>query len=82
MDKTQIVELLKCSSPYSILIVNKTGRLLELHCPFIVLAKYSFLLIKEGQKLEVSRVLLTENLTIVYQIDNKKFHFYHFEILV
>ena len=82
MDKKIIVDLLKYSTPYSILIVDYNGRLKELFCPFHVKAKYSISTINSGQTYQVKQVLLSETLSIVFRINGVKYYYYHFEILI
>ena len=82
MNKNQKVELLKYSSPYSILVVGYDDKLMELRCPFKVEVRESFGSEIKGEILDVNKVLLSERLTVIFQINNRQYHHYHFHIVI
>ena len=82
MNRENLVELLRYSSPYSILIVNYRNEIMELHCPFKVQVKEDVGDLIRGKILEVSMVKLSYELKTVYVIKNNPFYFWHFYILV
>lgn len=81
MKNENLVFLLKYASSYSILIVNENNELLELKCPFKVLARYSNRDLLKNSVYLVKRLKLSENHSLVYLINNQYFHYYHFEII-
>ncbi|QLG45408.1 hypothetical protein [Costertonia aggregata] len=82
MRKKEYVELLKYSSPNSIWIVDHMGHLKLLNCPFLVISKYEIGELKKGDEFSVSKVRLSEDLKVVYIIENNPFYYYHFEITI
>ena len=50
MKTTELVELLRYSSPHSILVVTYKGKLLELNTPFYVFVKHDIGILKKGIK--------------------------------
>ena len=82
MNKKYLVELLKFSSPYSILVVTWNNELIELHTPFKILVKHNIGELKEGNYASVSMVKLSTNLITVYIINGGAFNYYHFEIII
>ena len=82
MKNRELAELLKYSSSSSILVVTYNNKLIELFCPFHVLGKYKINLIKKNTLYTVSRIKLSSNLKIVFVINDKPYHYYHFDILL
>lgn len=81
MNDKDLVELLKYSSPYSILVVTWENKLLELHCPFKVLIKQDIGQLNVGDKASVTMVKLSTNLITVFVINDMAYFFYYFDIL-
>ena len=74
--------LLKYSSPYSILVVTKEDKLIELRCPFEVEVIKNIKNMMNGQIKEVSQVKLATNNKLVYIINEEPFFYDHFKILL
>lgn len=82
MKNKELVELLKYSSPNSILVVDWRNKLLELYCPFRVKVKQDIGDLNKGIIKEVTSVKLATNLKTVFIIDCKAYYFNYFDILV
>ncbi len=82
MNDKDLVELLKYSSPYTILVVTWENKLLELHCPFKVFVKQDIGGLKVGENASVTMVKLSTNLITVFVIDDKAYFFYYFDIMI
>ena len=81
MDQNELSELLKYSSPYSILVVTRGNRLIEIYCPYKVLVLKGIGEFKSGEITWVSRITVTSNGTTVYIIKAKPYYYYHFDII-
>lgn len=82
MNNRELGELLKYSSPYSILVVTYQKKLIELYCPFKVKIKQDIGDLKIGGIVEVRMVKLATNLKTVFIIENKAYYYYYFDILI
>ena len=82
MNQKDLVELLKYSSPYSILVVTYKNELVELFCPFTVYVKQDIGELKEGENASVTMVKLSTNLKTVFVIEEKAYYYFYFEILI
>ena len=82
MDMNAYGFLLKYSSPYSILVVTKEDKLIELRCPFEVEVIKNIKNMMNGQIKEVSQVKLATNNKLVYIINEEPFFYDHFKILL
>jgi hypothetical protein len=82
MKNKNINYLLKYASPYRLWVIDVDNKLLELKCPFKVKAIDRIKSLNENEFYLVSKLQLSERLTIVYLINNKLFHYYHFEISI
>lgn len=82
MAKQRMYELLKYSSPYSILVVDEKRRLNEVFCPFKVKTIKAFDEFFEGELLFVEKVRISTELKIVYEIQGRCFHYHHFAIIL
>ena len=82
MDKKALVELLRYSSPYSILVVRWDGRLMEVCCPFQVRVKEDFDVFARGRMHWVSSVLVSTQGTTVFRVLGKSYYYWHFDILI
>ena len=82
MDQKDLVELLKYSSPYSILVVTFRNDLVELFCPFTVYVKQDIGELREGENASVSLVKLSTNLKTVFVIQDKAYYYFYFDILI
>lgn len=82
MDVNAYGFLLKYSSPFSILVVTKDNKLMELRCPFKVEVIKNVKNMMVSQVKEVTQVKLATNNKLVYIIDEKPFFYYYFTILL
>jgi hypothetical protein len=82
MDVNAYGFLLKYSSPFSILVITKEDRLIELKCPFKVEVIKNVKNMMISQTKEVSQVKLATNNKLVYIIDQKPYYYYYFTILL
>ncbi len=82
MDKKQLAQLLKYSSPYSILIVRWDNRLIEVYCPFKVLVIGELEGFAQGEEVRVWKVMVSTNSKTVFIISGKPYYYYHFDIMV
>jgi hypothetical protein len=82
MDNEQILEeIRKYCDPYSILVI--TGRkLIRLRCPFRARVLTDLEIWKEGEVIEVEKIMITRNLEMVYIVWGHGYHFYLFRILL
>ena len=82
MDRPELSELLKYSSPYSILVVTGGNRLIEVYCPFKVFVLNHVGELKRGDITWVSRIKVTSYSRVVYLINSKPYFYFHFDIIV
>ena len=82
MDLNAYGFLLKYSSPYSILVVTKEDKLIELRCPFDVEVIKNIKNMMNGQIKEVTMVKLATNNKLVYIINEEPFFYDNFKILL
>ena len=82
MNNKELVELLKYSSPNSILVVDWKNKLLELHCPFKIKVKQDIGSLKKGATKEVTKVKLATNYKIVFIVKNEPYFYHYFDILI
>ncbi|PHN94730.1 hypothetical protein CSC80_05120 [Maribacter sp. 6B07] len=81
MKNNELVHLLEYASPFSILIVDANNTLLELRCPFNVIGINDHNLILQNEVYVVERIRISKELSVVYEIEQRLFHYYHFDIL-
>ncbi|GAA4335019.1 hypothetical protein GCM10023184_29530 [Flaviaesturariibacter amylovorans] len=65
----------------SILLVNSTGGLRKLYCPFLVKALYHVGSIKQGSQVWVERVACSRTWNLVYIIHGQAYAYTRFGIL-
>tara|TARA_R110002124_G_scaffold231813_1_gene397038 strand:- start:292 stop:540 length:249 start_codon:yes stop_codon:yes gene_type:complete len=82
MDVNAYGFLLKYSSPFSILVVTREDRIMELKCPFKVEVIKNVKNMMLSQVKEVAQVKLSTNNKLVYIIEDKPYFYYYFSILV
>lgn len=80
MDYEKLSEILRFSTPKSLLIVNYNNLLKELFCPFLVVAMSSIGKLEEGERYNVEEIKVTKNLKTVYIILGDAYYYHHFEI--
>ena len=81
-NRQYILELFKIVSPTSILVVDKNGKAIRLHCPFRVLAIVDIAPeIAEGKYYMVEFVKMTLELKEVFIIGGKGYFIWYFRIV-
>ena len=82
MKNRELGELLKYSSPYSILVVTWRNKLIELKTPFQVQLIQDIGELKKDELAIVSLVKLATNMKTVFIIENKAYFYYYFKIVL
>lgn len=82
MNKKQLAEILKYSSPRTLYVVTWNNLLKKLFCPFRVKVLYNIGELKKGQIVLVDKIKVTEDVKTVFIIKVKAYYYHHFEILV
>jgi len=82
MNEKQMGELLKYSSPYSILVVTYHNKIMELKCPFRVILKNDVGALKKGNVVKVNLVKLSTSLKTVFIIREEAYYYHWFNILI
>jgi len=75
-------EILKWVSSESLLIIDKTGRLRKLYCPFKAICLVDFPDIIKGEKVSVDAVKMTVEVKEVYVIRGVHYYIIYFKILL
>lgn len=81
MNQKTFAFLLKYSSPFSILVVTETNKLVELKCPFSVKVVESVGDLRLYEIKIVTKVKIASNFKLVYIIDETPFYYHYFDIL-
>jgi hypothetical protein len=68
--------------PDSLLIIDKTGKLRRLYCPFKVITNYTFSLYKVGRIVDVQAVKITPDLLMVYVVGQVAYPYYLFRVIL
>ncbi|MGO3156356.1 hypothetical protein [Mesonia sp.] len=82
MNKQELAELLKYSSPKQLYVVTWNNLLQLLSCPFKVQVKHAIGDLKQSETAWVDEVKITQDLTTVFVIKGRAYFYYHFEILI
>ena len=82
MKNRELAELLKYSSPNSILVVTWRNKLIELKTPFQVQLIQDIGELKKDELAIVSLVKLATNMKTVFIIENKAYFYYYFKIVI
>ena len=77
-----IKELLKWVATDSLLVIDGTGRLRRIYCPFKVISLIDFPAIGKGEKVSVEAVKLTVEVKEVYVIKGVPYFILYFKILL
>lgn len=81
MDKEKYLnELLKWISSDSLLVIDGSGNLRRIYCPFKVVCLVSFPELIKGQKVSVDAIKLTVEVKEVYIIRGTAYHIAYFMI--
>lgn len=81
MTGQELAEILRYSSPTTLLIVTWNNLLKELFCPFQVKVRHPIGTLKKGEKVWVDNVKVTIKLTTVFIVQGRAYYYYHFEII-
>lgn len=81
MNKKEIAQILKFSSPNVLYVVDENNQLLKLECPFKVLVLVSVGELKKGVIESVSQVKVTNKLITVFCVKEKLYWCCYFEII-
>lgn len=82
MTSMDYAELLRYSSPHSILVVSWDNKLIEIYCPFRVHVICDVGELLKGDNASVSLVKLSTNLKTVFVIDDNAYYYFYFDILI
>lgn len=80
-NKKYILELFKYVSQESILIINNSGHLERIYCPFYVEVLVDIYTLKKGAVKAVNAVRMSVVLVDVYIIESKAYYHFNFIIL-
>jgi hypothetical protein len=75
-------ELLKWVSSESLLVIDKSGVLRRLYCPFSVVCLVTFPDISEGEKVSVDAIKLTVEVKEVFIIKGTAYYIIYFNIIL
>lgn len=82
MSPNDWAELLRYSSPYSILVVKGRAEIFELKCPFKVELKHNVGTLIMGSIHLVEMVKLSTQMVTVFIIEEDAYYYHHFNILI
>lgn len=77
-----IGELLKFSTPESLLVITWNNILKQLFCPFKAKAINNIGHLKKGQIVWVEKVKVTKDLKTVFIVDGKAYYYFHLDIII
>ena len=80
MNKKQLAEILKHSSPREIYVITHYGVLIRLFCPIKVQVLQDIGTLKKNQIVFVDEIKVTLELKTVYIINNEAYFYFHFSI--
>ena len=75
-------ELLKWIQSDSLLVIDKSGRLRRIYCPFKAICLVDFPDIKQGEKVNVDAVKLTMEIREIYIIKGTAYYIIYFKIIL
>jgi hypothetical protein len=75
-------ELLQWVSSDNLLVIDKSGKLRRIYCPFWVICLVDFPAITKGQKVAVDAVKLTLEVKEIYIIKGTAYYIIHFKIIL
>ncbi len=81
MDYEKLSEILRFSTPKSLLIITCNNLLKELFCPFEVKVLKAVDNLKEGDRVWVQEIKVTTELKTVYIINDTAYYYYYFDIM-
>ena len=71
---------IKFYNPYSLLIVNRKGKLRQLFVPILVKCSYSYDILKKDSLVYVEQVVANEQYRILYRVFDQWYPYYFFNI--
>ncbi len=77
-----IGELLKFSTPESLLIITWNNILKQHFCPFKAKVINNIGCLKKGQIVWVEQIKVTQELKTVFIIDGQAYYYYHLDIII
>jgi hypothetical protein len=77
-----IKELLKWVSSDSLLVIDKSGKLRRLYCPFWAICLVDFPDIIQGEKVSVDAIKLTMEVKEVFIIRGTAYYILYFKIII
>ena len=81
MTEQELAEILKYSSPTTLLIITWNNLLKELFCPFKVKVKHPVGTLEKREMVWVENIKVTIELTTVFIVQRRAYYYYHFEII-
>lgn len=81
MNRKELIELLKYSSPNKLYIITWNNLLKLLICPFRVLVRHDIAHLKAQSIVWVDEVKVTLELKTVFVIEGRAYYYFHFEII-
>jgi hypothetical protein len=81
MSNKELIELLKYCSPHIIYVVNGQNRIIKLNTPFKLRVLQDIGSLHKNQLVLCTELKITNEGRIVFCIDGKNYHTYHFDIL-
>ncbi len=82
MNKNQLAEMLKYSSPNIIYVITWNNILKQVFCPFKVRVNNDIGELFRNQIAWVEEVKVTPELKTVYIINGSAYYYYHFDIII
>ena len=77
-----IQELLKWVSSDSLLVIDGSGKLRRIYCPFRVICLVTFPKIEQGEKVSVDAIKLTIEIKEVFIIKGMAYYIIYFKIIL
>ena len=81
MSNKELIELLKYCSPHIIYVVNSQNRIIKLHTPFKLKVLMDVGSLHKNEIISCTELKITKQGRIVFCIEDKNYHTYHFDIL-
>ncbi|WP_298265925.1 hypothetical protein [uncultured Lutibacter sp.] len=81
MSNEELIELLKYCSPHIIYVVNGQNRIIKLHTPFKLKVLQDIGVLRKNQIVSCTELKITYQGRVVFYINGKNYHTYHFDIL-
>ena len=75
-------ELLRWISTYDMLVIDKSGKLRRIYCPFKVICLVTFPDINQGEKVFVDAIKLTIEVKEVFIIKGTAYYMIYFKIML